>query len=181
MFKSWRARVALFLAVVVALFLLGTLIAAGILGFATDDISRGWALLIIAVGGALLWWALPVRPRLRSAVQIDPILLPVSLVLAAVLLPYAVDQIGLQNEATGHHAQNPHLFDMAWLAVVMVAQAVLAALLPAARALALPVALATVALGAAGLAFGEATGGSWVAIVLGLVLAGAHLVSARRG
>ena len=26
------------------------LIAAGILGFATDDISRGWALLIIAVG-----------------------------------------------------------------------------------------------------------------------------------
>ena len=59
---------------------------------------------------------------------------------------------------------------MAWISVVLVAQAVLAALLPAARSLAAPVGLATVALGAAGLAFGESTGQSWIAIALGVVV-----------
>ena len=137
-------------------------------------------LVVIAVGGGVLWWALPVRPRLRSEVQVDPVLLPASLVLAACLLPYAADQLSLQNAATGYHSHNPHFFDMAWISVVLVAQALLAALLPAARSLALPVGVATVALGTAGLAFGEATGQSWIAVVVGLVVAGAHLVSARR-
>ena len=137
-------------------------------------------LVIIAVGGALLWWALPVRPRLRSEVRVDPLLLPASLLLAAALLPYAADQLSLQNAATGYHSHNPHFFDMAWISVVLVAQAVLAALLPAARSLAMPVGLATVALGTAGLAFGESTSQSWVAIALGLVVTAAHLVSARR-
>jgi hypothetical protein len=135
---------------------------------------------VIAVGGALLWWALPQRPRIRSAVQVDPLLLPVALVLAAALLPYAVDQLGLQNAATGHHARNPHYFDMAWLSAILVTQALLAAVLPAMRSLALPVAVATVALGTAGLAFGEDTGASVGAVVLGLVLGAARLAGARR-
>ena len=29
-------------------------------------------------------------------------------------------EIALQNAATGHHAQNPHFFDMAWLVTALV-------------------------------------------------------------
>ncbi len=135
---------------------------------------------VIAVGGALLWCALPRRPRLRSAVQVDALLLPAALVLGAALLPYAADQLALQNDATGYHSRNPHFFDMAWISVVLVSQALMAALLPAARRLALPVAAATAALGAAGLAFGEDVTSSWVTVALGIVLAAAGLVGARR-
>ena len=44
-----------------------------------------------------------------------PVLPPLALLVGAVLMPYAVDQLALQNAATtGYHSHNPHLFDMAW-------------------------------------------------------------------
>ena len=72
--------------------------------------------------------ALPLRPRLRVSVQRRPGARSArAAALAAFLTPYAIDQIALQNAATtGHHAQNPHLFDMAWLAVTLMVLAVLA-------------------------------------------------------
>ena len=90
---------------------------------------------IVVVSGALLWLALPVRPRLRLPVRVDPLLTPLALVAAAVATPYVLDQIALQNAATGHHAQNPHYFDMAWLVTTLVVVGILGAVLPAVRRL----------------------------------------------
>ena len=64
---------------------------------------------LVVVFGGLLWLALPVRPRLRLPVQVDPVLMPLALVTAAVATPYVLDQIALQNAATGHHAAEPAL------------------------------------------------------------------------
>ena len=85
---------------------------------------------IVVVSGALLWLALPVRPRLRLPVQVDPLLTPLALVAAAVATPYVLDQIALQNAATGLHAQNPHYFDMAWMVTTLVVVGILGAVLP---------------------------------------------------
>ena len=135
---------------------------------------------LIAGTGALLWVTLPQRPRLRRPMQIDPLLAPLALVASALLLPYAVDQLALQNAATGHHAQNPHYFDQAWISLTLSMLALLAALVPAVRALARWFAAAMVVLGGAGLALESST--SFFAAVLGLgVAAGlADLVVRRR-
>jgi hypothetical protein len=96
------------------------------------------------------------------------VLAPVALLGAAVLLPYVADQLAAQNAATsGHHAHNPHLFDMAWMSLSLVALAVLAAVLPSARRLGCWFALFTVATGAAGLAFGEDASRSWTTLGVG--------------
>lgn len=134
---------------------------------------------VIAVTGALLWWALPARPELVRPVQVDPLLAPFGFALAAFLTPYAVHQLSLQNSTTNaYHLQNPHLFDMAWLASSVVVLAVVAALVPVARGLVgWAVACCTV-LGVAGLAFGQGT--AWSVTALGFGLAGAGLLVVRR-
>ena len=38
---------------------------------------------VIAVTGALLWLALPLRPRLRTELRVDPLLAPLALLSAA--------------------------------------------------------------------------------------------------
>ncbi len=121
---------------------------------------------VIALTGALVWFALPQRPALRVPVELDPVLAPVALLSAALYTPYALDQIGLQNAATGYHAANPHHFDMAWTVLVLVALAAAAALLPAARALVAGTAVASVVVGLAGLAFTPDT--TWSVLALGL-------------
>ena len=92
---------------------------------------------LIAATGTVVWLALPRRARLRGPVDA---LAPVSLALAllapaAVVAPYAVDQISLQHVATGLHADNPHFFDMAWLTLVLALVGLLGALLGTARVL----------------------------------------------
>jgi hypothetical protein len=134
---------------------------------------------VIVVTGALLWWALPVRPVLRSAVQIDPVLAPVALVAAAWFLPYAIDQVALQNAATGYHALNPHFFDLAWMVVTLTVLGGLSALLPAARSLMWWVAGSTLVLGVAGLVFGEPTTWSLLALGLGVLAGGAAALRTR--
>ena len=127
---------------------------------------------VIVAGGALLWAVLPQRPTLRREVRVDPVLAPIALAGSAVLLPYAVGQLAMQNAArSGFHSLNPHFFDQAWIAVTMSLLALLAALVPAVRSLAGWFASAMVVLGGAGLAFGEST--PWSAGVLGLGLAAA--------
>ncbi|MCF6379365.1 hypothetical protein L2K70_17275 [Nocardioides KLBMP 9356] len=136
---------------------------------------------LIGITGSFVWVALPLRPQLRVGVQVDPLLMPVALAASAVLLPYAVDQIGLQNAATtGFHSENPHYFDMAWIAVVLAAYALLAGLLPAARVLATGFVVAMVWLGSAGLALGESTAWSLSFLVVGVLTAAASVVVRRQ-
>ena len=135
-------------------------------------------LVVIGVPGALLWLALPERPSLRGPVQVDPVLMPLALLVTAWFAPYAVEQLQLQNAATGHHAQNPHFFDMAWTSVVVMVTGLLAATMPAVRHLFGWVAGSAVVIGAAGLAFGEPTGWSVITLALGAMSGAAAL--ARR-
>jgi hypothetical protein len=134
-------------------------------------------MVLIAVTGGLLWLALPARPRLRLPARIDPLLMPVALVTGAVCTPYVVDQIDLQNAATGHHAQNPHFFDMAWLVCVLVVVAVAAAALPAVRRLGVLAGAGFLCTGAAGLLLDVDRTWSALVVVAGAALA---LISLRR-
>ena len=135
---------------------------------------------VVAVTGALVWWALPKRPVLRAHVQLHPALAPAALLGAAVLLPYSVDQLAAQNAVTsGHHAVNPHLFDMAWMALCLVVLATVAALLPAARHLMVWLAVAASATGVAGWAFGEDRTWSLTVLGIGVVAGTSWLVTQR--
>lgn len=136
---------------------------------------------IIAVPGALLWAALPQRPQLRTRVQLDPVLAPVALLAAALFTPFAVEQIGLQNAATGYHAENPHYFDMAWMTLTLTASALLAAALPAARRLVVWLTVGAIVTGVAGLAFGESTSWSLLVLALGVVSGGVAAARHRVG
>ena len=139
-------------------------------------------LVAVLIGtGVLLWAALPKRPRLRLEVRIDPLLAPIALVGCALLVPYAVDQLALQNAATtGMHASNPHFFDQAWIAITLAVTALLAAVLPAARRAMVGVALALVVLGTAGLAFGEDVALHAGLLATGVVAAAASTAVRRR-
>ena len=122
---------------------------------------------VIAVTGGLLWLALPLRPRLRTGIQIDPVLAPIALVGSALLLPYIVDQLAAQNATvSGLHAENPHFFDQAWMSACLIVLAIAAALFPAARHLVLWFAGSAIVVGAAGLLFGESI--LWSLLVLGV-------------
>lgn len=134
---------------------------------------------MIAVPGALLWAALPHRPRLRAPLQIDPLLTPAALFAAAVFTPFAIEQGALQNAATAYHAQNPHYWDMAWMTVTLTVVALLGALLPTARRLVLWLAFGGIVTGTAGLAFGEPTAWSLLVLTVGVV-AGVAAAARRR-
>ncbi|GGB89970.1 hypothetical protein N798_03735 [Knoellia flava TL1] len=135
-------------------------------------------LAIVAGTGALLWAALPLRPRLRARVSLDPVLTPLALAVAALLVPFAVDQLQLQlATTTGYHAENPHLFDMAWVAVVLTVLALAGAVVPTVRGLFVWVGGGCALIGGAGLLLGE----SWVFSSAALVLGLAALVAPRLG
>ena len=137
-------------------------------------------LVVIAVTGALLWLALPERPRLFERVQVDPVLAPLALLATAWFAPYAVDQLRGQNAVTGGlHLDNPHLFDMAWLVGTLMAAGLVAAVLPSARHLAVWVAGCATVIGLAGLAFGEPTAWSLVTLSLGVGCAVGAVTSRR--
>lgn len=134
---------------------------------------------ILLVTGALLWLALPVRPR-PAVDGVDPVLAPLALGTAALLVPYVLAQAELQRAFTDEHAQMSHYFDMAWLGILLIALAVAAALVPAARRLAVVAAGATLVLGGCRILLtGEVT---WSLAAVGLGVAGiaAAVLRARR-
>jgi len=133
---------------------------------------------IVVVSGALLWLALPVRPQLRLPVRVDPLLTPLALVAAAVATPYVLDQVALQNAATGHHAQNPHYFDMAWLVTTLVVVGILGAVVPAVRRLALVAGAGLVWTGAMGVLLAVDRPWTVALLVLGVPMT---VVAARHG
>jgi hypothetical protein len=138
---------------------------------------------VIVVTGLLLQAALPVRARLRHLeVRVAPASLTASLVMAAVAAPYVVDQLTLQHAATGHHAANPHLFDMAWLVATLAVLALAAAFVVPARSLLLWAAGGVVLTGAAMVSLGQGTGTGGAFVAGGLALCAAHVVDrGRRG
>jgi hypothetical protein len=125
--------------------------------------------LIVAVTGALLWLALPQRPRLRLRAALDPLLTPVALLGAALYTPFVLSERTLQATSHDEHAEMTHYFDMAWVCVVLVAVSVIAALFPAARRLGLLAGLGTVVVGATRLAFVGEPAWSLAAVTLGVV------------
>jgi hypothetical protein len=133
---------------------------------------------LVVVFGGLLWLALPVRPRLRLPVRVDPVLMPLALVTAAVATPYVLDQIALQNAATGLHAENPHYFDMAWMVTTLVMVGILGAVLPAVRRLALVAGVGLVWTGAMGVLLAADRPWTLALLALGVPMT---LVAARRG
>lgn len=135
---------------------------------------------VLAVTGALLWAALPTRPRLRLRMQVHPVLAPLWLVAAALTMPYALDQLALQNAATGHHAGNPHFFDMAWLALTLVTLGLLAAAVPGLRRLGLVAAAGMAWTGMAGTALGADRPWTVVALVVGTCALVLSAVAGRR-
>jgi len=125
--------------------------------------------LIIAVTGALVWAALPLRPRLRGAFgSLDPALAPVAALTAALYAPCALAQRALQGTSHDEHAQMTHYFDMAWVSLALVVLAVVAAVAGGARRLAVWSTAGTLVVGAARLGFTGELPWSSAAIALGL-------------
>ena len=134
---------------------------------------------VIVVTGALVWLAIPRRPAFPRTVRIDPVLAPLALLGAALNTSYALGQIALQHDATGHHAQNPHYFDMAWLVLALSVFAILAAVLPAARGLALWSGAGLAWCGAVGVALGEELPWAALALVVGLATVAGERLTRR--
>jgi hypothetical protein len=126
--------------------------------------------LIIAVTGALVWAALPLRPRLRGALgALDPALAPVAALTAALYVPFVLGQRALQSTSGDEHAQMTHYFDMAWVSLELVALALVAAVAGGARRLAVWSTVGTLVVGAARLGFTGELAWSSAAIALGVV------------
>ena len=135
---------------------------------------------IAVVTGALVWLALPVRPRIAPS-GLDPVLAPLALAAAAVVAPFVLGQSALQRAMGNEHASFSHYFDMAWIGTALVLAAVAAALVPDARRLAVWALAGLAFVGAARYAFTPDVVWSLGALALGIagaVAAGARL--ARR-
>lgn len=124
---------------------------------------------VVLVTGLLLWLALPVRPRV-AVDGVDPVLTPLALGLAALLVPYVLAQAALQRAFADEHARMSHYFDMAWLGTLLIALAVAAALVPAARRLAVVAAGGTLLVGACRVLL--TTDVTWSLAAVGLGVAG---------
>jgi hypothetical protein len=131
---------------------------------------------VALVTGALVWTALPVRPRVVPS-GLDPVLAPLALAAAALFVPFVIAQAGLQRAMHDEHAEFSHNFDMAWIGVALVLAAVAAAAVPAARRLALAAMAGIAVVGAARFLFTPET--TWSLLAAGLGLLGAAAVAAR--
>jgi hypothetical protein len=135
---------------------------------------------IAAVTVALLWTAIPRRPR-SGGMDVDPVLAPLALLTAALYVPFVVGQGALQRHSGDEHAAFSHYFDMAWVGGILVVLAVAAAIVPAARRLVLIAMAGTVLIGAARYLITPEVTWSLLATSLGLVgLAAGGLRLARR-
>lgn len=135
---------------------------------------------VVLVTGALVWAALPQRPRLVPG-GIDPVLAPIALAAAALFVPFVLTEAGLQRGMHDEHAQFSHYFDMVWISVALVLAAVAAATVRDARRLALWAMLGVALVGAARFAFTPDTTWSLLAGGLGAVGAVAAGLPRRAG
>ena len=129
------------------------------------------------VTGALLWAALPLRPRLLPLGDLDVVLAPFALLTAALAAPFVVGELDLQRAMGDEHAEMAHYFDMAWVTLTLVVMAGFAAVSAAARRLAVPAGAGLALVGASRFVFTDDVTWSLLAVLLGL--AGA-VAGARR-
>lgn len=136
---------------------------------------------IVAVTGALVWAAIPLRPVLKGALRgVDPVLAPFAMLSAALYTPFVLGERALQGAMADEHAELTHYFDMAWVSIAVVALALVAALSPAARRLAALSSVATVVVGASRLAFTSDVTWSLLAGALGVMGVAASYLRERR-
>ena len=131
---------------------------------------------VVLITGALVWTALPLRPRVVPG-GLDPVLAPLALASAALFVPFVLSEAGLQNAMHDEHAEFCHNFDLAWIGVALVLAAVAAATVPAARRLALWAMLGVAVVGGARYAFTPET--MWSLLAAGLGVLGAAAAAAR--
>ena len=131
---------------------------------------------VVAVTGALVWAALPLRPRIVPS-GLDPVLAPSALAAAALFVPFVLSEAGLQRSMHDEHAQFSHNFDMVWIGIALVLAAVAAATVPAARRLAVWAMLGVAVVGGARYAFTPET--TWSLMAAGVGLLGAAAAVAR--
>jgi hypothetical protein len=131
---------------------------------------------LLPVTGALVWLALPLRPRLVPN-GLDPVLAPLALASAALFVPFIVSESALQRGMHDEHAEFSHYLDMAWIGVALVLAAVAAATVPAARRLALWALLGVAVVGGARYAFTPET--TWSLVAVGLGVVGAAVAGVR--
>jgi hypothetical protein len=154
-----------------------SVVAGGIVAAALSPGNGGLVVAgILVVTGALVWTALPLRPRVVPS-GLDPVLAPLALASAALFVPFVLSEAGLQNAMHDEHAEFSHNFDMAWIGVALVLAAVAAATVPAARRLALCAMLGIAVVGGARYAFTPET--TWSLLATGLGVLGAGATAAR--
>ena len=174
---GWRGTAPSAVTLVQAALMAGSGLAIGLLApSAGGGPVGGYAVVSLA----LLWAALPARPRLRGLRgQLDPVLAPVVLLAAALMTPFVIGEVHLQNTSGDEHADMAHYFDMAWVCVALVLVGALAAAVPAARRRALWLTGGLVVIGAARIAFTPNLTWSLVAVALGVVGTAAVLADRR--
>jgi hypothetical protein len=131
---------------------------------------------IVLVTGALVWAALPQRPAIVPA-GLDPVIAPLALASAALMTPFVLSESALQRAMGNEHATFSHYYDMAWISVALVLVVAAAAVVPAARSLAVWAMAGITVVGAARFVFTPDVRWSVVAVTLGIV--GAAAVAAR--
>jgi hypothetical protein len=130
----------------------------------------------VTLTGALVWAALPLRPRIVAR-GLDPVLAPLALAAAALFVPFVAGESALQRGMHDEHAEYSHYFDMAWISVALVLAVVAAATVPSARRLGLWAMLGIAVVGGARYAFTPET--TWSLLAAGLGLVGAAAAGAR--
>jgi hypothetical protein len=143
----------------------------------------GLALAIIATAtSAALYAALPARPSLRvRASGVSVVAAVVAVALAVVMAVFVADQVDLQNHVADEHAEMAHYFDMAWVSLIVVGLALVAALAPAVRRRLVIAGAAVAYIGVARWAITPDVAWSVTAMVTGAVGAVFALMVARRG
>jgi hypothetical protein len=101
--------------------------------------------------------------------SLDPVLAPIVLLAAALVTPFVVGEVELQNTSGDEHAHMAHYFDMAWVSVALVLVGALAAAVPGARRRVLWLTGGMVLIGAARIAFTPDVTWSLLAVALGAV------------
>jgi hypothetical protein len=136
------------------LVILGALTVAGLSAMAVALTPDPFILPVLVLIG-VLWWLAPTREGVIPPGRMSLVMLGLVIAGAVLLLPFAVEQAGLQRtDRTSDHAAFYHWVEMAFTAVGIVLVAFVAALRPAAfRVATWSAGLALAILGAASLAF----------------------------
>jgi hypothetical protein len=169
------------------LVILAALTVAGLSAMAVALTPDPFILPVLVLIG-VLWWLAPTRDDAVPPGRISLVMLGLVIAGAVLLLPFAIEQAGLQRtDRTSDHAAFYHWVEMAFTATGIVLVGLVAAVRPAAFGMATwSAGLALAILGAASVLFAQhasalAAPWSWAALVGGLAFIGVGEWETRRG